>query len=181
MAAVDERLAPVLNAMSPDLERFLERGGRMLHYHGLADPVVPAQDSISYHERVVAHRARQRPGDGGGPADLERARHDTARFYRLFLVPGMEHCRGGPGPSSFDALPALVRWVEEGVAPDRIVAARLQGEGAARRPAFTRPLCPFPQRARHRGQGDPTDAASFECVAEGWPRDLPEPAPEYLR
>jgi feruloyl esterase len=177
MAAVDERLAPVINAMDPNLGRFHQRGGRMIHFHGLADPVVPPMDSISYHERVVARLAEQ-PGQAG---DAAQARRDAAGFYRLFLVPGMEHCRGGAGPDSFDGLGALVRWVEEGVAPDRIVATRFEGEGAARRPAFSRPLCPYPQQARYRGQGDPSDAGSFTCSGDGPPQDLPALGAEYLR
>jgi feruloyl esterase len=127
-------------------------------------------DSISYVERVVALRAERR----GLPA--EAARSEAASFHRLFLVPGMEHCRGGPGPDSFDALPDLVRWVEDGVAPERIVASRVEGG----RTAFTRPLCAWPQQARYRGQGDPNDAASFECVP-GPVRDLPQLGSDYLR
>lgn len=174
MAAVDDRLAPVINAMDPDLERFRRRGSKLLHYHGLADPVVPAPDSILYYERVVSRRS-------GGSVDPGQARQETAGFYRLFLVPGMEHCRGGSGPDSFDALTALERWVEEDVAPDRIVATRFAGEGPERRAALTRPLCPYPRQARYKGAGDPSDAGNFECAADRRPRDLPAIGAEYLR
>jgi feruloyl esterase len=135
-------------------------------------------DSISYHERVVAHLADRSDRSG----DAEQARREAAGFYRLFLVPGMEHCRGGAGPDAFDGLGALVRWVEDGIAPDRIVATRFESEGAARRPAFSRPLCPFPRQARYRGQGDPDDAGSFACAAaDAPPRDLPTLGADYLR
>jgi feruloyl esterase len=177
MAAADEKLAPVINAMSPDLQRFRERGGKMIHNHGLADPVVPYMDSISYHERVVAQRVRQ----SGGSVDLEQATRDIAEFYRLFLVPGMEHCRGGAGPDAFDALGALERWVEDGIAPDRIVATKFVGEGADRRAALTRPLCPFPGRARYRGSGDPNDATTFDCIADGGHPQWPALGSDYIR
>ena len=171
MARVDDRLAGTVNAMSPDLERFRARGGRLLQYHGLADPVVPFLDSISYAERVVALRAER------GGLSPGAARAEAGSFHRLFLVPGMEHCRGGLGPDRFDALPDLVRWVEEGVAPERIVAAHVVGERAT----FSRPLCPFPQQARYRGEGDPNDAASFECRADGRPREYPRLGADHLR
>ncbi len=176
MAAADQKLAPLINAMNPDLERFRELGGKMIHYHGLADQVVPPMDSISYHERVVAQRVQQL----GSSVDPGQARREVSDFYRLFLVPGMEHCQGGPGPDAFDALDALRHWVEEGVAPDRIVAAKFGGEGAARTVAFKRPLCPFPQRAWFRGDGDPNDSGSFACVSKGRPRDLPMLGADYL-
>jgi feruloyl esterase len=177
MAAADEKLAPVINAMTPDLQRFREHGGKLIHYHGLADPVVPYMDSISYHVRVVAQRARQ----PGASVDPEQATRDIAEFYRLFLVPGLEHCRGGAGPDAFDAVGALERWVEGGVAPDRIVAARFIGEGADRRVAFTRPLCPFPGRAQYRGSGDPKRCDDFDCIADGGHRQWPALGSDYAR
>jgi len=85
------------------------------------------------------------------------------------------------GPDSFDALGTRPRHVEDGVAPDRIVATRFEGEGLARRPVLTRPLCPFPQQARHRGHGDPNDAPSFAYVADGQRRELPTLGADYLR
>ena len=95
----------------------------------------------------------------------------AAEFARFFRVPGMGHSRGGPATDQFDMLPALVTWVEQGVAPDRVVA-QARGAGNAvpntELPAGwaanrTRPLCPFPQVARYRGQGDPERAESFDC------------------
>src|SRR5262245_53687413 len=84
----------------------------------------------------------------------------TTDFYRLFMVPGMYHCRGGPGVSTFDALTPLVEWVEKGIAPQSIVGSRLV-EGKVVR---TRPLCPYPQVAQYKGSGDIDEAASFSCA-----------------
>jgi feruloyl esterase len=111
-------------------------------YHGWNDPAISALNSVDYYESVVVAARRFRAG----------AAED---FFRLFMVPGMQHCGGGPGTDTFDALGALERWVEEGVAPDRIIAA-----GAVDR---TRPLCPYPQVARYLGQGSTDDARNFAC------------------
>lgn len=124
------------------LDAFLARGGRLLLVHGMADPVNSALETVDYQRRVeLAH----------GPAA-------AARFVRSFLVPGMNHCAGGPATDRFDALSALVDWVEQGRAPERIEA---RGSGA--RAGVSRPLCPYPRIARYLGSGDPSAAASFEC------------------
>ncbi|QRM35755.1 tannase/feruloyl esterase family alpha/beta hydrolase [Microvirga sp. VF16] len=177
MEAVDARLAPVINAMDPDLEQFRRRGGKLIHYHGLADPVVPALDSVSYHGRVLEHQA-QRLEEQPGSTQVAR---QTGDFYRLFLAPGLEHCRGGPGANVLKVQEALENWVERGVAPDQVVATRSVNNAEAQGVAFSRPLCPYPQKARYDGKGKPDDAASFICVADGPRRNLPNPAPEYLR
>jgi feruloyl esterase len=98
----------------------------------------------------------------------------TGDFFRLFMVPGMYHCRGGPGPNSFgnagdppvkdarhDVLMALERWVEQGIAPDVIVASAVSDQRVTR----TRPLCPYPSQARYSGSGDADRAENFTCVA----------------
>jgi feruloyl esterase len=168
MRALDATLAPVINANSPDLEAFRKSGGRLIQYHGLADPVVPFLDSITYFGRVV---------------DFERqhAAPDVAGFYRLFLVPGMAHCVGGPGPDRFDVQAALENWVEHDAAPDRIVASKISGTGDARRITLSRPLCPYPQIARATGQGDPADAGGFSCIADPNTHEAPVPGPDYLQ
>jgi feruloyl esterase len=86
-------------------------------------------------------------------------------FFRFFLVPGMHHCGGGPGPNTFDTLTPLAKWVEHGVAPRRIIAS---GGAVAGR---TRPLCPYPTEARYLGHGSIDDAANFVCAGPAAPRD----------
>jgi feruloyl esterase len=139
-----ETLSRAIDATSPDLSAFRRRGGKLIHYHGWNDPGVPPRSSLAYYERVTAR-------DGGLAA--------TQAYYRLFMVPGLGHCRGGSGATSFDMLPALQAWVEEGRAPASIQAARIE-EG---RTVRTRILCPYPQRAAWRGFGDTNDAANFAC------------------
>jgi feruloyl esterase len=163
MSVVDERLAPVINAMDADLSGFRRAGGKLLHYHGLNDPVVPATDSISYFERADAQ--------AGGVGD----------FYRLFLAPGLEHCHGGPGPDEFDLLTALEDWVEQGEAPERIIAAGHRSGSAPGAAEFTRPLCPYPKYAEYRGTGDSDRAENFVCTAVKKRPPVPEIGPTYLR
>ena len=91
---------------------------------------------------------------------------DVQTFYRLFMAPGMAHCGGGAGPNTFDMQAALEQWVERGVAPERIVATR-GVNGVIDR---LRPLCPYPQVAVYKGEGDTNDAANFECRAPALPR-----------
>jgi feruloyl esterase len=84
---------------------------------------------------------------------------DTRDWFRLFMVPGMFHCRGGVGVDRFDALSALIDWVEGGKAPDRLIGSHVEGARVVR----TRPLCPYPQVARYTGTGSIDEAASFAC------------------
>ncbi|HEX3995460.1 MAG TPA: tannase/feruloyl esterase family alpha/beta hydrolase, partial [Acetobacteraceae bacterium] len=119
MDKVDDQLAAVLNATSTDLSDFRGHGGKLLMYHGWADPLIPSATSINYFNALVGnsgHGFEQVNFMHGNPA-LER----TQSYARLFMVPGMYHCSGGPGPNTFDALTPLVNWVERGVAPETIV------------------------------------------------------------
>ncbi|HEU5021270.1 MAG TPA: tannase/feruloyl esterase family alpha/beta hydrolase, partial [Bryobacteraceae bacterium] len=131
-------------AVNADLRPFRAKQGKLILYQGWADPVVPPEDTIQYFD-AMQHTA------GGSTAD----------FARLFMIPGMGHCQGGPGPSVFDPLAAIDAWATKGIAPDRIVAAHRTAGKVDR----TRPLCPYPQVARRKGTGDIDDAANFTCVA----------------
>jgi len=166
VAMIDKKLE-FLNATNPDLTRFRRRGGKLIHYHGWGDPGVPPLTSVAYFESVVAKT--------GGLKS-------TTDFYRLFMAPGMAHCFGGPGPNSFGNLlapqplerneetdigMALVRWVEKGVAPAKIIAVKFQDDDPQKGVAMTRPLCPYPQVAAWAGKGDTNSAAAFVCRAGG--------------
>jgi feruloyl esterase len=161
---VDDQLAAVLNANSTDLSEFREHGGKLIMYHGWADPLIPSQSSINYFDALVAnhgHGFEQVSFDADGNPALQR----TQSHARLFMVPGMFHCSGGPGPNTFDALTPLVTWVENGVAPETIVATKFVNDTP---PAvqMTRPLCVFPKVAKYRGNGSTSIAANFTCVAD---------------
>jgi feruloyl esterase len=153
MKAVDDRLAANINAMNSDLTAFRAADGKMIHYHGLSDPVVPPRDSIDYFEDVQRNLVKS----SAAPADA------SANFYRLFLAPGMEHCRGGDGPNVLDAQRALEEWVEQVKSPDTIAATKFVNDKPADGIALSRPLCPYPQEARYTGRGDPNFPENFAC------------------
>lgn len=149
LATADRKIG-FIDATNAGLAAFQQNKGKLLAYHGWADPVVPPEDAIDYYEKVA--RAM------GG---IEQ----TSTFFRLFLAPGMGHCGGGPGPNTFDALGALDTWVTQGIAPQKLIASH-SSNGAVDR---TRPLCPYPQAAKWNGAGSPDDAASFSCAAPDKP------------
>ena len=130
------------DAIATQLSTFAGRGGKLLFYQGMADPVFSANDIIAYYRKLA--------GDNGG---MESAR----TWARLFLVPGMCHCAGGPALDQFDALTAIVAWVERGQAPGSLIA-----KGASF-PGRSRPLCPYPEQTRYRGVGSIDDPANFAC------------------
>ena len=136
----------ILNAMNPDIKDYLSRG-KLIQYHGWADPQIAPESSLNYYKSVLDKM--------GGAAKVQGS-------YRLFLVPGMAHCGGGDGTSTFDMLSALEQWVEKGKAPDQIAASRVR-DGKVDR---TRPLCPYPQVASYKGSGSTDDAANFVCRAK---------------
>lgn len=144
LAYADRELAAV-NAIGADLRPFKARNGKLLIYQGWADPVVPPESTILYYENVVKKT---------GPA---------SDFARLFMVPGMGHCSGGAGPSTFDAVTALDEWVANGSAPARIVASHSTAGKVDR----TRPLCPYPQVAQWKRSGSTDEESSFACVKPG--------------
>ncbi|QUD90105.1 tannase/feruloyl esterase family alpha/beta hydrolase [Phenylobacterium montanum] len=146
---IDAKWGPVLNSWSDDLSAFKARGGKLIQYHGWADPAIPPRDSIDYFGRV------------------QKKMGNTASFYRLFMAPGMLHCGGGLGPNPVHGvgLDALTAWVEDGKAPDQLVVAKRAGDSPAGPVLRTRPLCAFPRRAEWDGKGDRDKAESWRCVA----------------
>ncbi|PWU03443.1 MAG: tannase/feruloyl esterase family alpha/beta hydrolase [Terriglobia bacterium] len=134
----------LLNATNPNLKPFLDRGGKLIQYHGWSDPQIAPATSVQYYKSVV---------------DTLGGANKVQSGYRLFMVPGMAHCGGGDGTSNFDMLSALEQWVEKGKAPDQIAASRVR-DGKVDR---TRPLCPYPQVAQYKGSGSTDDAANFAC------------------
>jgi feruloyl esterase len=144
-----QKLAGMLNATNPDIDTFRKHGHKLLMYHGWSDWLVAPGESINYYNAVLAR-------DPQSDQALDQS-------LRLFMVPGMGHCSGGPGATHFDALGAVVDWVEHGVAPETIIASKLpQGENTGE-PILQRPLCPYPRNATYRGSGNPDDAANFVC------------------
>lgn len=139
-----------MSFMSPphatDLSAFRDKGSKMIVYHGNSDPVFSVHDTIQWYQA------------------LRTADPKAADYARLFTIPGQNHCSGGPSTSQFDALTALVDWVEQGKAPEKIVARASAGSPLAGK-VDSRPLCPYPQYARYDGNGDVKNAASFACVA----------------
>jgi feruloyl esterase len=135
-----------MQAINPDLSAFKARGGKLLIYHGWNDGgsggAISPVNSLNYLSSVLARM---------GPKQDD--------WLRLFMVPGMAHCGGGPGPNQFNAIAALERWRESGTAPDQIVAARVNNN----RVEMTRPLCPYPQTAVYKGTGSTNDAGNFVC------------------
>lgn len=138
-------MTEILSPLDPDLRPFKKNGGKLLIYHGWADPAISAYGSIDYYDKVKTIV--------GGTKALES-------FARLYLAPGMHHCSGGPGPNEFDMLTVLENWIEKGAAPGPVVATH-KTEGNVDR---TRPLCPHPQVARYSGSGSLDDAANFTCA-----------------
>lgn len=161
VAQGDQKAGVHINSNNPDLRSFRANGGKLLMYHGWADGAISAYSSIDYYENVTAFLARYPDGRASAKAPVQD-------FFRLFMVPGMGHCAGGAGPNRFgngnnaphdperNINAALERWVEQGTAPDKIIAHSVK-------PEFTRPLCPYPQRVVYNGTGSPDDANSFTC------------------
>jgi feruloyl esterase len=133
------------DAMNPDISAFAARGGKLLLYHGTTDGLVPYLNTVNYYQSVEAKLGSK----------------VTRDHARLFLVPGMDHCRGGEGAFAIDYIGTLERWVEAGEAPDRMLARRPPGGTQ-----FTRLVCAYPQVPRYKGAGGNTDAANWECVAK---------------
>ena len=157
VATVDSKLASTLNATSPDLNAFKARGHKLLMYHGWSDWLVPSPESINYYKSVVATQA------SAASSHHRSDDQETQTFLRLFMVPGMSHCGGGPGLTDVEPLSSLELWVEKNIAPEQLIAWREENGKIL----MTRPVCPFPQTTRYNGTGDTSQAASFSCVNHG--------------
>ena len=163
LKSANEKSGSALNAINPDLTAFRAHGGKLILYHGWEDPAIPSRNTVNYYNQV----------------ETKLGRSGTDSFVRLYMVPGMQHCGGGPGPDTFgqsgawiaedpqhNARIALEDWVEKGTAPDALIATRTTN-GVVDTPALTRPLCPYPQSAKYSGSGDPNKAESFTCANPG--------------
>jgi feruloyl esterase len=137
-------MTEILTPGDTDLRAFKKHGGKLIMYHGWADPGISAAGTVDYYEQMVRKAGGQKDADA---------------FARLYMIPGMHHCSGGAGTSSFDMLDVLEQWVEKGIAPAGVPASRIVDDKVVR----TRPLCPHPAAARYKGTGSVDDAGSFEC------------------
>jgi feruloyl esterase len=158
-----EKTGEAMDATNPDLKPFLARGGKLILYHGWNDPAISALNSINYYESAVAAVGKQ----------------SAEKSLRLYMIPGMQHCGGGPGATSFgqgtaavrsdadhDIFASLVQWLEKGQAPGTLIATKYREGDAAQAVEITRPVCPYPEWTKYNGSGDPNAAASFVCTSE---------------
>jgi hypothetical protein len=139
------KAAAALNALNTDLKPLKKRGGKIVQYSGWADQQVNPLPGLAYYETV----------------QKEMGEAATRDFYRIFMVPGMFHCNGGPGCNTADWLAAAMGWVEKGTAPEQLTGAHVEAGKTTR----TRPLCAYPQVARYKGAGSIDEADNFSCVA----------------
>jgi feruloyl esterase len=158
-----KKVGPILDAVNPDLTQFRAHHAKLIHFTGWNDGSPPPMHSVDYYNKVVETT--------GGLAS-------TQQFYRLFMAPGVMHCGYGPGPNDFgnavinhepqrdadhDIFTALQRWVEQGRAPERVIATKYAGDDRQKGVQMTRPLCPYPQQAVWVGRGATDDQMNFTC------------------
>jgi feruloyl esterase len=142
--ALVARWSKLADAKDASLSKFRRSGGKLIMTYGWADQILQPLMGVRYYESVLAKNGQK-----------------TMDFVRLFMIPGMSHCGGGVGPDRNDAVTAVIDWVEKGKAPEQLIASKVVGGQVVR----TRPLCPYPQVARYKGQGSIDEAANFSCVA----------------
>lgn len=156
---IESQLAAVLNATDPNLKPFQSRGGKLILFHGWCDAALTPLNTINYYERVVSTVGSKQ----------------AAQFVRLYMLPGVQHCGGGPGPNRFigtwtdpehDMILALERWVETGAAPGALIAEKPGPAGPTAPAVRSRPICPYPQAAKYNGSGSIDEAVNFTCSAE---------------
>lgn len=140
MKFLDDKIGYV-DSVNPDLGKYKKSGGKLLITHGWADTTITPETTVWYYNTV-----------------LDKMGKNQSDWMRLFMVPGMAHCGGGPGVNTFDSIGALEKWVEKGVAPDTMMGKNNAG-------TLTRPLCPFPAAPEYKGSGDLKDAANWVCKA----------------
>jgi hypothetical protein len=169
MPKVDAELGPALNGVTRgDVSRFRARGGKLVMYQGWADTLVAPAQTLAFYTKL---------GKQFGGTDKE------AEFVRLFMAPGVMHCGGGDGPSAFnsanggtrmtpsgkpedDLFAATIHWVEDGAAPEQVLATKYVDDAPAKGIAMKRPLCAYPRKAWYKGSGDTSDASNFTCSVE---------------
>ncbi len=195
-----DRLNPVMATPSPDLTAFKARGGKLIQFHGWHDQLIAPTASPNYYASVIAFERLK--GDKNADAAIDKLTPkdvvaDLAKpqgvesFYRLFMVPGMAHCRGGNATNRFDQGAngvgskrdldhslqlQLERWVEQGVAPERVVATQFVGDDPTKGIVRERPLCAYPKMAHYKGSGDVNDPANFVCGSTDTANLTPNPA-----
>jgi Tannase and feruloyl esterase len=164
LSLAHEKTGHAMDATDPNLKPFLSRGGKLILFHGWNDPAISALNTVSYYDSVSAALGRKQ----------------TVESLRLYMVPGMQHCGGGPGANAFgqdevnsaqdpqhNLYTALVEWVENGRAPSAVIATKFVDDDPSKGVKMTRPLCPYPQVAEYSGSGDKNAASSFSCKTPG--------------
>jgi feruloyl esterase len=153
VARADEEMGPVLNSNNPDLSAFAALGGKLILFQGWADAAITPFGTIQYYRDIQRKMGTK----------------EAHQFVRLFMVPGMMHCSGGPGPNTFDAVAALDQWRQKDEVPESMLAAKYTDSAAALtgappgEPLSTRPLCAYPRVAHWTGQGSSDKAENYVC------------------
>jgi feruloyl esterase len=163
VVAADQKMAAILNATDANLAAFKARGGKLIIYHGWNDPAISALNTINYYNSVIGKMGQQ----------------NADSFLRVYMVPGMQHCAGGPAADNFGAAVSAIatdpqhslelsleQWVEKSAAPGAVIATKFVPGDPNRTVKITRPLCAYPQSAKYNGAGDPNSASSFACTTE---------------